>query len=334
MILGLVIADLVIRMHEAAQAFIAMRQRGRRVTHQAFAAFADVGKVDLTGHRRPLQPENQSRNVGGDTLQPRLAFLQGRQGATPLGDIVEVNHQVFAIAKAQETQRDIGRQDAAISPHAIGFETLRALLTGPGALPQVQPTVHVQAGLEIDQGPIDDPSGRIAQHAFRRAVGVAHMAVPVDPEDADGALVDGKLGEPQGLFAGGAQGNVFLRGQQALLQVVLLATLPDHDGHATHRQHGQQQAEVLPKPRRLGEPRILGLQPLIVQLLQILGRDRPQCTFDNARQFRFVTERGHPQQLRQADIPHHHQSGELRFDRQASQLRLIDHRISRLLARQ
>ncbi|MCY1180722.1 hypothetical protein D9M73_211880 [compost metagenome] len=88
----------------------------------------------------------------------------------------------------------------------------------------------------------------------------------------------------------------------------------------------------MPEPRRLGEAWILGLQPLIVQLLQILGRDRPQCAFDNTRQFRFVATRGYPQQLWQADIPDYHQPGKLRFDGQAPQLRFIDHSISRLLA--
>ncbi|MNR40846.1 hypothetical protein D3C85_1591740 [compost metagenome] len=74
MILGLVIARLVVRMHQAAQTFVTMGQGGRRVTHQALAAFTDVGKVDLAGHRRPLQAKDQARHVGGDALQARFAF--------------------------------------------------------------------------------------------------------------------------------------------------------------------------------------------------------------------------------------------------------------------
>ncbi|MNF87987.1 hypothetical protein D3C84_704680 [compost metagenome] len=147
-------------------------------------------------------------------------------------------------------------------------------------------------------------------------------------------MIDGKLGQSQRLFTGGAQGNVGLRGRQSLLEAVLLTALPEHDRHAAQRHNQQQQAEVLPEPGGLGQPRVLGLQPLVVQGFQILGRDRPQRTYDDTGQFRFVAPRRHPQQLRQTDVTHHHQAGEFRLDRQAPQLRLIDHGIASLLAQQ
>ncbi|MNE11862.1 hypothetical protein D3C80_1046380 [compost metagenome] len=75
------------------------------------------------------------------------------------------------------------------------------------------------------------------------------MAVPVDPEDADGALIDRKLGQAQGLLTGTALGEVFAGGQQGLLQGSLLPPLPDHDCQASQHQHHQQQAEVLPEAR-------------------------------------------------------------------------------------
>ncbi|MNQ52206.1 hypothetical protein D3C85_662120 [compost metagenome] len=177
-------------MHQAAQAHVAMAQGRGRIPHQAFAAFADVGKVDLPGHWRPLQPKHQPGNVGGDPLQPCLAFSQGGQGPTPLGDIVEVNHQVFAVAKAQETQRHISRQNTAIGAHAVGFETLCPVFTGPGTLPEVQPTVHVQARFKVDQRPIDNAARCITKHVLGGTVGVTHMAVPIDPKDSDGTLID------------------------------------------------------------------------------------------------------------------------------------------------
>ncbi|MNC57442.1 hypothetical protein D3C75_1071020 [compost metagenome] len=62
-------------MDQAAQAFVAMSEGRRRVTHQALTAFTDVGKIDLTGHRRPLQAKDQSRNVRRDALQPRFTLL-------------------------------------------------------------------------------------------------------------------------------------------------------------------------------------------------------------------------------------------------------------------
>src|SRR5471032_1111318 len=108
-----------------------MGQGRWRVADQALAAFTDVGKVDLPGHRRPLQTKDQSWNVGGDPLQPRLAFLQRGQRPTALGDVIEVDHQVLAVAKTQETQRNVRRQNAAVGPYTIGFETLWCFLTGP-----------------------------------------------------------------------------------------------------------------------------------------------------------------------------------------------------------
>ncbi|MNK98360.1 hypothetical protein D3C87_1187190 [compost metagenome] len=195
-ILGLVITRFIVRMHKAAQAFVTMSQRCRRVTHQTFAALADVGKVDLPRHRRAFQAKDQSGNVRRDPLQPRFTFLQCREGTTALGDVREVDHQVFTVAKTQEAQRDIRRQNAAVGPQAMGFETLWRLVAGPGALPQVQPAIHVQAGFEVDQWPVDDPARWIAQHGFRRTVGIAHVTVPVDPKDADSALIDGKLRQP------------------------------------------------------------------------------------------------------------------------------------------
>ncbi len=90
----------------------------------------------------------------------------------------------------------------------------------------------------------------------------------------------------------------------------------------------------LPETRRLGQPRILGLQPLIVQLLQVLGRDRSQRAFDDAGQLRPVPARGHAQQLRETDIAHHRQPGEFRLDRQTPELRFIDHGVTSLLTQQ
>ncbi len=59
-----------------------------------------------------------------------------------------------------------------------------------------------------------------------------------------------------------------------------------------------------------------------------------QGRFDNARQFRPIAASGYPQQLRQADIPHHGQPGELRLPRKATELSLVHHRVAGLLAQQ
>src|SRR3546814_12284482 len=101
------------------------------------------------------------------------------------GYVVYVNHQVFGIAKTQKAQGNIGRENTSIGPHAFGFETLWPLLAGPGALPQVQPAIHVQARLEVDQGALNDAARRIAQHDFGGAVGITYMAIPVDPDTAE-----------------------------------------------------------------------------------------------------------------------------------------------------
>ena len=61
----------------------------------------------------------------------------------------------------------------------------------------------------------------------------------------------------------------------------LAGTVVEHAAADTDRG-----AEVLPDPEGLAKPRVLGLQPAAMELLQLLGRDRMQGRFDNARQFR------------------------------------------------
>jgi hypothetical protein len=121
-----------------------------RITDQRLAAFTDR-ELQIAFGRVALQAEHQPRHVAGNALEPRLAFAQGGQGAAALGDIGEEHHQVFGIAKAQKTQRQLHRQQAAVGA--------RHWLSNwppppPRALPQLQPAVHVQAGLEVDQRPL------------------------------------------------------------------------------------------------------------------------------------------------------------------------------------
>ncbi|MNN58622.1 hypothetical protein D3C81_1736790 [compost metagenome] len=147
-------------------------------------------------------------------------------------------------------------------------------------------------------------------------------------------MIDGELRQPQRFFAGCAQGDVFPGGQQSLLKAVLLAALPEHDRDTTEQDHRKQQTEVLPEAGRLRQSRVFRLQPLVVQLLQIFGRDRAQSTLHNAGQLRPIAARADSQQLRQADIAHHHQFGELRLYRQPPELCLVDHGVGGLLRQQ
>ncbi|MNC22422.1 hypothetical protein D3C75_704230 [compost metagenome] len=122
-------------------------------------------------------------------------------------------------------------------------------------------------------------------------VGVAYVAVPVDPEDAHRALVDGELAQAQRFFAHLPLHQAFARGQQAALQLALLPTLPHQGGQRAQQQHAEQQGQVLPEPRRLAQAWVLWLQPTLVQLLQFLGRQRLQATLEHIGQQRPVAPR-------------------------------------------
>ncbi|MNO63097.1 hypothetical protein D3C76_537890 [compost metagenome] len=156
-------------------------------------------------------------------------------------------------------------------------------------------------------------------------VGVTHMAVPVDPEDTHGALIDGELAQAQRLFAHLALNKAFPRGQQAALQLALLTALPHQRGQGTQQQQTEQQGHVLPEARRLAQARVLRLQPALMQLFQLLGRHCLQATFKYIGQQRPVAPRTDTQQLRQANIADHRQLTELALARQAAELRFIQH---------
>ena len=223
------------------------------------AAFADKSKIHRCLRLRTLQTEHQTRHVGGNTLQPRLAFLQGGQGAAPLGDIGEVDHQIFSLAKTQKTQRYIGRQMAAVGAQAAGLETQRLFPAAARTLPQGQPTVHSQTLLNLDQWPPEQTTHAVAEHLFGGEVGIAHMTVPTDPENAYRALVDGELRQPQRLLGGFTQGDGLPCIQQAALQNRALPAQGKHDRQRRQQQYRQQGADVLPEARRLAEARIFEL---------------------------------------------------------------------------
>ncbi|MNJ28435.1 hypothetical protein D3C77_229720 [compost metagenome] len=111
-----------------------------------------------------------------------------------------------------------------------------------------------------------------------------------------------------------------------------LPPLPDHDGHAAEQQGGEQQSQVLPEARRFAQAWVLGLQPTLMELLQVLGRDGLQAPLDNVRQLRPVTPRSNTQQLGQADIANHCQVAEFTLAGQPAQLCFIHHGIAGLLA--
>ena len=279
-----------------------------------------------------LQAEHQAGDVGGDALQARLALFQGGAGAAALGGVVEEHQQVFRAAEAQEAQRHFRRQPLAVGAAQVAFEAQRAFFAVARAAPEVEPGVHAQAGLEVRQGPLDHLAGGVAEHVLGGAVGVAHVAVPVDPEDAHGAAVDGELRQAQGFLGRLAQLHVAARGEQALLQHVALVAQPQRGGQGQYQQQAEEDAEVLPETGGLPQARVLRLQPALVQLVQLLGRQGAQAGVEDAGQFRQVAAGGQAQQLWITDVGQHAEAGELDLAAEAGQVRLVDHRVAGLLA--
>ena len=299
------VALAVVGMDQATNAAAAFDQFASAVADQRLAALADIGEVGKRAGPRALQAEDHARHVGGDALHPRLAFLQCLAGTAALGDVAEEHHQILGRAEAQEAKRDVGRQPTAVGAQAAGLEAERALLAIARTTPKIQPAVHVQAGLEVGQRTVHELTVGMAEHLFGGAVGVAYAAVPVDPEDAQGAVVDGELGQAQRLLGRLAQLQVAAGAVQPGFQRMLLAPLEEHRRQRAGQQQAEEDRQVLPEPRRLAEARILGLQPALVQLVQGLARQRAQRLVDHHRQFRPVATGRHPQQLRVADIANH-----------------------------
>ncbi|MNF50657.1 hypothetical protein D3C84_319580 [compost metagenome] len=324
----------VLRVDQAADAAPGVEQFTGAIAHEALAALADEGEVGGCPGPGPLQAEYQAGHVGGDALEAGFALLQGLAGAAPLGGIGKKDHQVLRRAETQKAQGYIGRQPAAVRTQAAGLEAQRTFVAVARAAPEVEPAIHAQLRLEVRQGPVRQAARCVAEHLFGGAVGVAHMAVPVDPEDAQGAVVDGELGEAQGFLGRLAQLQGVARVQQLPLQATALAAQPGDDGGGGQQQRPQQQAEVLPEAGGFAQARVLGLQPALVELVQVLGRQAAQGDIDDAGQFRPVTPGGNPQQLRKADVPDDRQPGELLLAGQAAELGFVQHRIAHLLGEQ
>ncbi|MCY1396527.1 hypothetical protein D9M71_115020 [compost metagenome] len=327
------VAVAIVRMHQADDAGAALAQVSRRIAEGRLAAAgdeADVGEVRVVLRLARLQAEHQAGHVGGDALQARLALLQGLARTAAFGDVGEEHQQVFGFAKAQEAQRDVGRQPLAIAAQAADLEAQRPFLVVARTAPEVQPAVHVHFRLQRRQRPLVQLAGAVAEHFPGGAVGVADVAVPVDPEDADRAVVEGELGQAQFLFGGVARLDVPLRRPQAPLHRAALALLPGEEGQRQRQQHAEQQAQAAPERRRFAETRVLRLQPALVHAIDLLGRNRAQGQVDHFRQLRQVAAGGDPQQLGIADVGEHGEAGELGVLAETRQLRLVDHGEARL----
>ena len=325
-ILNGAVVGLVVRVGQAADAAVGMGEKFGGIAQQALTGFAHVGEQHRGARRRTFQTEDQTGHVAGDALQACFALLQCGMGTAPFGDVAEEYQQVFAFAEAQETDRHIHRQQAAVGAHALGFEAQRAFLRLPCPAPQAEPAVHVQAGFEVGQRPVDHRAGRIAEHLFGGRVGIAHAAVPVDPENAHGALVDGELGAPEGLFRRLLLAELQAGIEQAFFQRAALTQQPGEDRRTGQQQRQQHQADVLPQARRLAQARILNPQPAVVQLVELPGRQAAQRRVDQLGQLWLVAAAGHAQEQGKTDIADHRQFAEFLQARQPAELSFIGHR--------
>ncbi|MNZ30798.1 hypothetical protein D3C78_480820 [compost metagenome] len=294
-VLHLVVVSTILRVDQIAQAHLRVLDLRGRITHQRLTALADVGELRVPFRWCGFQTEHQPRHIASNTLEPRLAFTQRRQGAVAFGDIGKVHHQVLGIAKAQEAQRQLNSQQTAVGAQALGFELPSPGLPGSRGPPQLQPAVHAQVRLEVAQRTLQQRRLGITQHAPHRVVGVTHVAVPVDPEDAHRTLVDGELAQAQCLLAHLPLSQVLPRRQQATLELALLAALPHQGGPGTQQQHAEQQRKVLPETGGVAQTRVFGLQPTLMQLLQLFGGHGLQAPFKHIGQQRPVTPRTHAQ---------------------------------------
>ena len=170
------------------------------------------------------------------------------------------------------------------------------------AFPQGQPAVHAEGRLELLQGTVDHGLRGVAEHLGDRLVGVAHAAVPVDPEDAHRTVVEGELRQAQGLLGHLALGQGLPRFQQALLQPPALAPQHAEQEDADRQQQAEQDAQAAPEQGGFAEARLLRRQPALLQLLQLLGRQLAQAGVENGAQLRPVGPGTEAQQLRQADV--------------------------------
>ena len=155
-------------------------------------------------------------------------------------------------------------------------------------------------------------------------VGVTHAAVPVEPEDADGAVIQTKLRQTLRFFGRLAQLDIAPGGLQPAFQQAMLMALPGQHQQAGQQQHAEQKTETAPVADLATEVDAAGLEPLFLQLTEFPRRKLPYRRLEHGGKFRAVTPRGDTQKLRVAQITHHRQRVVLHLLRKAAEHRLVN----------
>lgn len=167
---------------------------------------------------------------------------------------------------------------------------LAIIFARAGSAPARQPCIHAQRRIECFQWLIQQSAGGMPEQHLGGLVGVAHATVPVEPEDADGAVIETKLRQTLRFFGRLAQLDVAAGGLQPAFQHSMLAPLPGEHQQAGQQQNAEQQAETAPVADLAAQINAAGLEPLFLQLTEFPRRKLPQRRIEHGREFGAVTQ--------------------------------------------
>ncbi len=196
--------------------------------------------------------------------------------------------------------------------------------------PTRQPGIHAQRRVEGFQRQVEQATGRMPEQQFGGLIGVAHSAVPVEPEDADSAVIETELRQPLRFLGRLAQLDVAACGLQPTFQQAMLTSLPGQHQQTGQQQYAQQQGQASPVPDLASEVDAARLEPLFLQLAELPSRELPQRGVEHRGELGAVAPRSDPQQLRVAQVADHCQGVVFELLRQTSEQRLVDDRVAGL----
>ncbi len=207
---------------------------------------------------------------------------------------------------------------------------LAVVFAGARGPPTRQPGIHAQRRVEGFQRQVEQATGRMPEQQFGGLIGVAHAAVPVEPEDADSAVIETELRQPLRFLGRLAQFDVAACGLQPTFQQAMLTSLPGQHQQAGQQQYAQQQGQASPVADLAPEVDAARLEPLFLQLAELPSRELPQRGVEHRGELGAVAPRSDPQQLRVAQVADHCQSVVFELLRQTSEQRLVDDRVAGL----
>ena len=142
------------------------------------------------------------------------------------------------------------------------------------------------------------------------------MAVPIDPENAHRAVINGELTQPQRLLGSLTLAQCCAGIQQLTLQAAALQQQVADNRGQRQQDEAKKHTDAFPERQRVAQLARCQGKPARLQLLELTTGQRLQGALENIGKQRRIAATANAQQLRQANVTNDAQPGKLGFTQQ------------------